>query len=55
MFPKGQDDVVEAFNTALVELRNSGELASILEPYGVTEQDLAEAGQKTAEEVCAGT
>jgi polar amino acid transport system substrate-binding protein len=50
-FRPEDDDLREAFNAGLAELLESGELASIVEPFGFTAADLP-APDETAESIC---
>lgn len=49
-FRKGDTDFVEAYNEALQELKDSGELLEINKQFGFTESDMP--GDMTAEQLC---
>ncbi|GAB7389036.1 ectoine/hydroxyectoine ABC transporter substrate-binding protein EhuB [Bacillaceae bacterium] len=49
-FRKEDEDLVEAYNKALKELKESGELLEIIKPFGFTEDELP--GDMTTEELC---
>ncbi|RWI87851.1 MAG: ectoine/hydroxyectoine ABC transporter substrate-binding protein EhuB [Mesorhizobium sp.] len=53
-FNKDDADLVTAVNDGIKQLRTSGRLFKILEPYGFTEQDLPDASV-TAEQICSGS
>lgn len=54
VFRKGEDDLVEAFNTQLDKLHESGEWLDIVKPFGFTEANLPPDGV-TTEQLCAGS
>jgi polar amino acid transport system substrate-binding protein len=53
-FNKQDADFVDALNGEIAKLRQSGDLARILEPYGFTAQDVPDASM-TAAAICAGS
>ena len=53
VFRSGEDDILEAFNTELVALQQSGEWLTTAEPFGFTVDNLPGPGI-TTERLCAG-
>lgn len=53
VFAQGDDELLEEYNEHLAELKESGELLELMEPYGFTEDHIPPA-ELTAEELCEG-
>jgi polar amino acid transport system substrate-binding protein len=53
VFRPGEDDLIDAFNTELTKLHDSGEWLKIVEPFGFTDSNLPP-DDVTTEKLCAG-
>lgn len=51
-FPKGAEDLVEAFNAELVKFKKTDEYKNILLTYGVSESSIAASLEKAAADLC---
>jgi polar amino acid transport system substrate-binding protein len=51
-FREGDTDLRDAFNTELAKLQESGDLLSIVEPFGFGEEEVNAAMEHTTEELC---
>lgn len=53
VFRKGDQDLVDAFNTELAKLKKSGKLLELIEPFGFTEAEIPE-DDVTTKSLCEG-